>query len=297
MITESEFTSWIGQLTTGRLGVPVYRLCRVLAWATIVSGVLILTGTSEIAADGRKKKHRLQSHPWHRRAQLDEPAAELCGAMERLEQRAFLNVELWPGSRPVSVDMLQQYFMHQIRECTCIGSMAHVEKDCVYSAHVNPESPHLGHQVCDGSHRNALQMSQAMSPTNPMHKVNSTGLLQSGSYVSDLENEANVYLELPWIPWIAAKKFGLNWFSRVIVDYWLIKVKILAWSGFAQFSPQLQQHHDKKKRRNFRFLPRLHKVYYFSRDASWNGATTSNSLKVDEPSWISKAILWLKRGG
>jgi len=78
------------------------------------------------------------------------------------------------------------------------------------SAHVNPESPHLGHQVCDGSHRSALQMSQAMSPTNPMHKVNSTGLLQSGSYVSDLENEANVYLELPWIPWIAAKKFGLN---------------------------------------------------------------------------------------
>jgi hypothetical protein len=49
-------------------------------------------------------------------------------------------------------------------------------------------------------------MSQAMSPTNPMHKVNSTGLLQSGSYVSDLENEANVYLELPWIPWIPRSK-------------------------------------------------------------------------------------------
>ena len=74
------------------------------------------------------------------------------------------------------------------------------------SAHVNPESPHLGHQVCDGSHRSPLQMSQAMSPTNPMHKVNSTGLLQSGSYVSDLENEANVYLELPWIPWIPRSK-------------------------------------------------------------------------------------------
>ena len=100
-----------------------------------------------------------------------------------------------------------------------------------------------------------------MSPTNPVQKVNSTGLLQSGSYASDLENE---YVDPPGSPEIWSEALQSQsilfdqWYSIIIlVPEISRKVKILAWNGFAQFSPQLQhlQRHQENTTRTLDVCP------------------------------------------
>ena len=102
-----------------------------------------------------------------------------------------------------------------------------------------------------------------MSPTNPVQKVNSTGLLQSGSYASDLENE---YVDPPGSPEIWSEVLQSQsilfdqWYSMIIlVPEISRKVKILAWNGFAQFSPQLYNIYNdiKKIRRELQMFARV----------------------------------------
>lgn len=137
-------------------GVSAGGFCELLQGSTAMSqGVVILTGTSEIAADCVRKKlpavfrriHCTAELSWMNQSDIGQYFRQfLFGFMPYCSaedwdswQRAFLNVEPWSGSRPVSIDMLQQYLMHQIRECSCLGYGRFITDDSKFTFRVNDE--------------------------------------------------------------------------------------------------------------------------------------------------------------
>lgn len=137
-------------------GVSAGGFCELLQGSTAMSqGVVILTGTSEIVADCVRRKLPAVFRRIHCTAELSWMSQQdigqyfrqfLCGFMPHIStedweswQQAFLTVDSWSGSRPISIDMLQQYLMHQITETSCLGFGRFVTDDNKFSFRVNEQ--------------------------------------------------------------------------------------------------------------------------------------------------------------
>ncbi|CAK9082912.1 unnamed protein product [Durusdinium trenchii] len=147
---------WLKSDEKRHSGVSAGGFCEMLQGSTSMSrGVVIITGTSEIVADCVKRRLPAVFRRIHSTAELGWMNPEdigqyfrrfLCGFIpsctaEEWEswQRTFLEVESWSGSRHVSIDMLQQYLMHQITECSCLGYGRFVVNDSKFIFRVNDE--------------------------------------------------------------------------------------------------------------------------------------------------------------
>ena len=131
---------WLGTLTSGQpYGVSPGGFCECVQGSTSMArGVMVLSGTAEIVNEQVQRQLAAVFRRIH--------CTALLGWMSELDIRQYFRHFLnrfapgtseqewaewehcflkqrgpWNGSRPVSIDMLKQYFMHQITEASCVG--------------------------------------------------------------------------------------------------------------------------------------------------------------------------------
>lgn len=146
LLQVDEFQETVQRWTQGcGVGVTPGGFCEVLQGSTAMSnGVVILTGTGDIAADYVKWKlpavfRRIDCIVELTWMSIDDIGVYLkqflarfipvCTVEEWSRCKAlFLEGDCWSGrSRPVSIDMLKQFLMHQITESSCRGHGALVD--------------------------------------------------------------------------------------------------------------------------------------------------------------------------
>lgn len=159
LVQVDEFQETVQRWMTGAsVGVTPGGFCEVLQGSTAMSkGVVILTGTGHIAAESVKCKlpavfrriHCIAELSWMSRDDIGCYFRQFlarfvpgCSAEEwsRWEAR-FLEGSCWSGSRPISIDMLKQFLMHQITESSCQGHGDFVDAGAGSDAAVFQVSP------------------------------------------------------------------------------------------------------------------------------------------------------------
>ena len=159
LVQVDEFQATVERwMTSASVGVTPGGFCEVLQGSTAMShGVVILTGTGHIAAESVKCKlpavfrriHCIAELSWMSREDIGCYFRQFlarfvpgCTAEEWSHwETLFLEGSCWSGSRPISIDMLRQFLMHQITESSCQGHGDFVEAEVGLDAAVFQVSP------------------------------------------------------------------------------------------------------------------------------------------------------------
>ena len=148
---------WLGSSQGNQhSGVSLAGFCECVQGSTAMGrGVIILSGTEEIVHEQNQRQMAAVFRRIHCTARLSWMTDQdirtyfrqflhkyvpdmLDGSWEDWEARFLTSAGPWNGSRPISIDMLKQYLMHQITEASCL-SLGSFAIDAVDAFQVHPD--------------------------------------------------------------------------------------------------------------------------------------------------------------